>query len=129
MIYNDALVKDYGRAPEVFTGIPPKKYLPTVSSVDYNTGFIRRTFVKKVNEGVIIEIKYSDSLNINPALYKMVSLNWKVSGPKNNIITNGVLTNAGVTEQNSSEISRVNVEQGIDLSGVLANLLEFWRGF
>lgn len=129
MIYNDSLVKSYGTAPENFVGIAPKMYIPMASADDYKVGFIKRVFAKKANENVIVEIKYSDASAINPALYKVITINWKVSGPKNNIMKNGMLDKAGVMEQNRIEIERANTEEGIDLSGTLPNLLEFWRGY
>ena len=129
MIYNDSLVKNYGATPETFRGLPPKKFIPAVSAEDYKLGYVKRTFVKKVNEDRVVEIKYSDSVEINSALYKVVTITWKVSGPKSDVIRNGILDKAGVTEQNKFEIERVNTEEGIDLSKQLFNLIEFWRGY
>ena len=129
MTYNETLTVNYGATPESFIGIPPKKYVPVIKSDDYRLGFIKRTFAKKVNEDLIIEIKYSDASGINSALYKIVVINWKVSGPKNDIVKNGILDKAGVIEQNKFEIDRANTEDDVDLSAVLSNLLEFWRGF
>jgi hypothetical protein len=129
MIYNETLVKSYGSAPEVFMGTSPKPCSVLVSAEDYSVGYVRRTFAKKANEDVVVEIKYSDSASINTALYKIVNLNWKVSGPKNDVMKNGILDKAGVVEQNFAEIDRVNVEQGVDLTRQLSNLLEFWRGY
>lgn len=128
MIYNDSLAKSYGIAPVTFVGVAPKLYVPLVSTNDYNAGFFKRTFAKKINEYKTVEIKYSDSTSINSSLYKLVTINWKVSGPKNNVMKNGVLDKSGVTEQNRYEIERANTEDGVDLSATLPNLLEFWRG-
>lgn len=129
MIYNDTLVKSYGATPETLAGIAPKTYFPLIGTDDYKLGYIKRTFAKKVNEDRTIEIKYSDSNNINSALYKIVTINWKVSGPKNDVIKNGILDKAGVVEQNRFEIERIYKEQGVDLSKQLPNPLEFWRGY
>lgn len=128
MIYNDSLVKSYGVAPATLIGVAPRMYTPLVSTNDYGAGFFKRTFAKKINENKIVEIKYSDASSINSSLYKVVTINWKVSGPKNNIVKNGTLDKAGVTEQNRIEIERSNTEEGVDLSATLPNLLEFWCG-
>jgi hypothetical protein len=61
-------------------------------------------------------------------LYKTVQVKWKITGPKNNIYKGNILDKAGVTEQNRFEIDRIKKEEGIDLSGVLNNPLEYWRG-
>ena len=128
MIYNDSLVKSYGPSTVPLGGTAPRPYTPTVSANDYRVGLIKRTFAKKINEDKIIEIKYSDSSGVNSALYKVITINWKVSGPRTNVMKNGILDKAGVVDQNRFEIDRVKTEESVDLSRTLANLVEFWRG-
>tara|TARA_R110000851_G_C12943474_1_gene552492 strand:- start:59 stop:874 length:816 start_codon:yes stop_codon:yes gene_type:complete len=71
----------------------PKK--PTPTTEDIATGYIIRYFVKRSNEvtSPIIEVdqkqytkcKPKTGRHINGALYKKVSLRWKLSGPKKDI--------------------------------------------
>jgi|688.fasta_scaffold21471_2 hypothetical protein len=128
MIYNQTLPSQYGTFPEIgeITNILITK--PKPSPEDYNKGYITRVFVKKINENVINEISYVDKSSINLNLYKTVQVKWKITGPKNNIYKGNILDKAGVTEQNRFEIDRIKKEEGIDLSGVLNNPLEYWRG-
>lgn len=128
MIFNDTLTKSYG----TFEGVPSNvnlivsKKRPTEE--EYKSGYMDRFFAKKTNENKIYEIDYVNSKNISDALYKIVSIKWKISGPKNNILKNGVLDKAGVIEQNRFEIDRIHKEEGVDLSSALPNLLEYWKG-
>jgi hypothetical protein len=121
MIYNQTLPSQYGTFPEIgeITNILITK--PKPSPEDYNKGYITRVFVKKINENVINEISYVDKSSINLNLYKTVQVKW-------NIYKGNILDKAGVTEQNRFEIDRIKKEEGIDLSGVLNNPLEYWRG-
>ena len=59
----------------------------------------------------------------------MVKLYWKISGPEKSLIVSRIKENTGVEENNRLEIDRVKSETGIDLTSVLPNLLEFWRGY
>jgi hypothetical protein len=129
MIYNETLKQSYGSAPEAFRGNSPMRYIPNVTENDYRLGYIKRTFAKKANEDVIVEIKCSDASGINLSLYKIVGITWKISGPRNNLVKNEIIDKCGVTEQNQFEVDRANTEDGVDLSTTLPNLLEFWRGY
>ena len=128
MIINDTLSASYG----TFDGVPTNSDLivskKTPDENAYKAGYMDRFFAKRVNYNGIYEIDYVNSKNINDALYKIVSIKWKISGPKNNVIKNGVLDKAGVTEQNRFEIDRIQKEEGVDLSSALPNLLEYWKG-
>jgi len=128
MIYNETLPIQYGTFTEIgaTTNIFIKKTTP--SAADYARGYVIRTFVKKINESVIYEIAYVDKSTINANLYKTVQVNWKITGPKNNIHKGNILDKAGVIDQNTFEIDRIKKEEGVDLSSVLANKLEYWRG-
>lgn len=128
MRYNEKLPSLYGTFADISTGISAVAYKPTPSNEDYKSGYLTRFFAKKVNENKIIEISNQSSNLINKQLYAVVSLEWKISGSKNNIYKNGILDKRGVEESNKFEIDRVKKEEGIDLSSTLANLLEFWRG-
>jgi hypothetical protein len=128
MIYNENLKSSYGEFPEI--GKPSKMLTRRTapSPEEYENGYITRFFAKKINENVIMEIDFESYSRINTALYKGVQIEWKITGPRNNIMLNGRFDKAGVTEQNTFEIDRIKKEEGVDLSSVLANKLEYWRG-
>lgn len=128
MIYNNTLPSQYGTFSELGDGSVISKSKPMPTSEDFANGYITRYFLKKANEDIIFETSYSTYRNVNKNLYKSVQVKWKISGPKNNIYKVNILDKAGVMEQNKFEIDRVKIEEGVDLSGTLANLLEFWRG-
>ncbi len=129
MIFKNDMFKEYGVFAEISSGGVPVPYKPTPSKDDYTRGYIDRNFVKKVNENTIVEVQFAQIGNINPALYKLVSLRWYISGPKETIVNkNGVVEKLGVSTQNQYEIATVKIETGVDLSGKLSNLLEYWRG-
>lgn len=128
MIYNESLVKSYGTFQEIteYASVVASKRNP--SQNEYDTGYMNRTFVKKINENLIVEVAQQGDQNINPSLYKVLDVSWKITGPRNNIYKNGILDKAGVVEQNKFEIDRIKSEQGVDLSSTLVNLLEYWAG-
>ncbi len=128
MIYNESLKSSYGEFPEI--GNSPNMTIRRAapSPQDYESGYITRFFAKKINENIIIETDFDGYSRTNNALYKRVKIEWKITGPRNNIMLNGRFDKAGVTEQNTFEIDRVRKEEGVDLSGVLNNPLEYWRG-
>lgn len=128
MIYNETLPAQYGTFTEIGNSSNILKSRPTPTPQDYSEGYVKRYFVKKINENSIFEISYLNSSNINTNLYKSVEVKWKISGPKNNIYKNNILDKYGVEESNRFEIDRIKKEENIDLSSTLTNLLEYWRG-
>ena len=44
-------------------------------------------------------------------------------------IVNGIVEKSSVSENNAAEINRVKIETEVDLSFVLSNLVEYWRGY
>jgi hypothetical protein len=125
MIYNENLSAAYGEFREISNASAFVKYRPIPTQEDYSRGYLVRFFAKKVNENNIIEI---DAGSTNRLLYKVVQVQWKITGPKNNIYKDGILDKAGVIDQNKFEIDRLKKEQDIDLREVLKNPLEYWRG-
>lgn len=128
MIYNDKLASAYGNFNALASAAEYTKYRPTPTDADYKTGFINRYFAKKVNENKIIEVKSDAYTAAKNPLYKVVQLSWKISGPKDDIYVSGILNRAGVVPQNKFEIDRVLKEDGVDLSHVLRNHTEYWKG-
>jgi hypothetical protein len=114
---------------EISIGEFPLNYKPQPSAGDYDGGYIIRHFVKKINEDKIIEVNNENGNRVNKNIYKLVSLSWRISGPKSTVMKGNIQDNVGVVEQNKFEIDRVRKETSVDLSKVLSNLTEFWRGF
>lgn len=129
MIYNENIPTEYGTYAGLSAGGTPIPYKPQPSAQDYSNGIIVRTFAKKINESMVVEIQSQQVSGMNASLYSVVTINWTISGPRNNVYDGKILTNVGVAPQNTFEISRVNTENGVDLSHALPNPLEFWRGY
>lgn len=126
MRYNDTISSEYGSFFGVSGEAPvPVKTKPT--SEDYDNGNFIRIFSKKINDQRIVEISAEQADRINTSLYRTVAISWTISGPKENRMLNGIVE-YGVMDMNKFEIERVKKEQSFDLSGVLSNLLEYWRG-
>ena len=128
MIYNETLSSQYGSFADIGNATNIVISKPTPSAQDYESGYITRIFIKKINENIIHEIPYVTRNNININLYKSVQVRWKITGPRNNIYKGNILDKAGVIDQNTFEIDRIKKEEGVDLSSVLANKREYCRG-
>lgn len=129
MIYNDKLVSEYGTTSGMLTGNPPIEYNPVPTKEQYRSGILVRYFAKKINENKLLEIDPSKISGLDRNLYVIVNLTWKISGSKEKKIVNGIIEKSSVSENNAAEINRVKVETGVDLSVVLSNLVEYWRGY
>jgi hypothetical protein len=126
MKYNDAIVNEYGSFIGMI-GQPPSQAKPLPTNQDYANGSFNRVFAKKINDDILVEIKLEQSGNINRDLYKVISINWVISGPRENSYSKEVIT-PGVSDSNMFEINRVLKEYGVDLRKVLPNPLEYWQG-
>jgi len=82
---------------------------------DYAAGFVVRYFIHQRNDksARIREInkKQFDNLSdpgagLNSSFYKGVDLKWKLTGPRKDVIRNGVLAEAGVEDTNRRTIER-----------------------
>lgn len=128
MIYNDKITTEYG-STSFFIGSFPVAFQPSPTADNYKNGFFVRWFSKRINEVKAIEIDPATSKNIDQNLYTTVSLTWKISGPKDNKVANGIIQDFGVSISNKSEIERVKKETNVDLFKTLNNPLELWRGY
>ena len=127
MIYNDDISLEYSSS--VLIGQFPIMYRPIPIGTDYTNGYLIRYFSKRVNAVKAIEVSPDQSNFIDTNLYQTVQLTWKISGPAENLVTNKVIQKFGVRSENLNEIQRVKQNTGIDLSSVLINPLELWRGY
>jgi hypothetical protein len=128
MIYKDQIATEYGSNTSI-AGLPPVAYQPKPAGDDYVRGFFTRWFAKRVNGTKAIEINPEQSGQINTDLYTVVSVTWKISGPRNSLVVNGIIEKSGVEKENLNEIIRVLRETEVDLALTLTNPVELWRGY
>tara|TARA_R110001632_G_scaffold324_1_gene1057 strand:- start:777 stop:1409 length:633 start_codon:yes stop_codon:yes gene_type:complete len=85
------------------------------SSDDYAVGTIMRFFIHQRNDTLarIREINKKQFTNlsdpgagINSNFYKGISLKWKLTGPRKDVIRNGVIVKSGVEDTNRRTIKR-----------------------
>lgn len=129
MIYNDKISVEYGSSNLFQFGEYPVQYRPVPSKQNMDTGVLVRSFAKKANEDKIVEVNPAQVSVIDRTMYSIVFVNWKIAGSKYQQTENGIITKTSVIDSNNSEIERVRTESGIDLSRVLTNPLEYWRGY
>ena len=114
-------------------GKNPTSFIPQPKGKDYKRGQIERYFAKKRNEtpSRILEINQSTYNDIitqsgeyNYALWQVVKIFWKISGPLNDTRNpNGVIS-AGIVDTNKRLVNFTNKEfRGI--KGYLSNLIQF----
>lgn len=130
MKYNESIATEYGsvKIGTNFSSVEPVPFRPYPSNDDYVLGIIQRVFVKRINDVRVIEISPETASGISTSLYKILYVNWRISGPRLSSIINGVCESKGVQDNNLEEISRIKIETGIDLSTMLPNPLDFWGG-
>jgi hypothetical protein len=101
-----------------FNTTPPSilSYIPTISDIDYELGYVIRYFVQKANDdnGIITEIAENKQMEIKmDGYYKVVSIKWRISGMPQEIM-----------DSNKASISLV-VSEMKNLKFYLSNLLQF----
>lgn len=118
-------------------GVVPTYFHLSPTNQDYKRGYITRYFAKKTNSldhSTIVEIDkeqfsgYGKKLHgIDDALYQVISLKWKISGPKNDVLDkSGSIIETGVSQTNARTLKRKDKEmRGIGI--YLGSLLEFWK--
>jgi hypothetical protein len=129
MIYNDNLKSSYDSVGAEPIKQPPVPFKPKPAAKDYETGYIYRTFAKKVNEKAVVEVGGNVRAGDISPLYAVATLAWKITGPKDDRRNGRIVEDVGVVNYNRAEIARVLAENDIDLAGVLTDLTEYWRGY
>lgn len=87
----------------IFTSFP-RPYLFSPKDDDYTMPYVRRYFVKRINDNEIIEVNVDNYKSLSSTLYIMVLMKWKITGPQNTVIKNGIVTSEGVVEFNFAQI-------------------------
>jgi len=99
---------------------------PYPQSNDYEAGFIYRYFVKKINDKVIYEISKDNYKDVSPNIYAKISVEWRISGQRNDVFKNKIKIYNGVYEYNLRQINKYK-KYIPGLENVLRDPLEFWR--
>lgn len=106
----------------------PVPFLPQLTDNDYTFGYINRYFIQKTNDKPITEIDEVQYGQFSSSpFYKVTSLKWMVSGPRNNIMEKSHVVREGVENHNVKEIQK----SSLALPGMkqkLTNPLQFWKG-
>jgi len=104
-------------------------YIPTPIDIDYVRGYVRRYFVRKVNDlnGIIYEVSGSEFIRMaSKPLYIRVSVKWRITGPKDMIMDGDKIIDNGVINSNRLAIKYAS-EKMENLSLYLPNLLQFYK--
>ena len=113
----------------------PELFTPEPTDRDYEKGYITRYFAqKKSGPKKITEISESQFethklsyRGLNNKLYEVFSIEWEITGPKNDIYKGKVPVSTGVE---STNINLLELEEE-DHPGIMKYLndpLEFWEG-
>jgi hypothetical protein len=112
-----------------FSDILINTYIPTPVDIDYIRGYVRRYFVRKVNDsnGIIFEVGGNEFTRLqSKPLYIRVSVKWRISGPKEIIMNGDKIVDNGVINSNRLAIKYAS-EKIENLSLYLPNLLQFHK--
>lgn len=109
-------------------------YVPTPTDSDYQQGWFTRYFARQTNDKAapyieIDESQYNEILGGSKPLYIGVSIRWKISGPKEDILDPMTMkvTEPGVINTNNRSIKKLETTHS-GLVFRLQNLTEFWKG-
>ena len=103
----------------------PHSSVIQITPADVKSGYVRRYFIKKLNETTITEIdsieygKYSSG-QFDPILYSAITLNWKISGDLYDNLDNGVF-HRGVQTTNQLMVAAAEVK----MPGMLTKLTNY----
>jgi len=106
-IYID-LYKGSGYISDLDFSDPVSKYV-TPTDKDKTRGYFMRYFIQQRNDKAArikeVDKKQHDQLvdqsgGLNPTFYKSLALRWKITGPKNDILKNGLIFKSGVEDTN-----------------------------
>ena len=102
--------------------------LPT--NEDYTKGFYTRYFIKTKGSKSISEVNEETlgllGQKIDDNLYVGFELDWKLTGPLNDIFVGGIRQQAGVRDTNRRTLQRLEQEY-IGITEKLQNLTQFYR--
>ena len=131
MIYNQRSSIEYKLQNNPFFArdFVPKPYKPSPSKEQYARGYIERFVIIKNSDKTGHEINSIDSNNFDSRLYTVYNFLWRISGSKDFVKKNNIIIDYGVEEQNNQTLASLKTKKGVDLSKIIRNPLELWRGF
>lgn len=101
-------------------------FIPTPSANDYARGYIRRYVVQHAGNNSIYEVSVDTYSSIPNRGYNKATINWYISGPKNNVIISNIIETYGVSELNTFELKKAS-NTIIDINRFFQNVLQFWK--
>ena len=103
---------------------------PKPKKSDYDKGEFRRHFVIRKNTKFAVEVDSSNKAKAekNP-LYVSVKISWILSGPRNDVYNDGMLIRHGVEEKNLKTIETLKKEGILNVTDLIQDPLEYWRGY
>jgi hypothetical protein len=117
-----------GNKPNTSTTL--SAYVPNPKEQDYKRGYIRRFFAQRSNDkyAPVVEISSDDYIRVaTSALYRSVSIRWRIKGPlKLQIDDKSNITDRGVEHSNRKAIELVSTELPA-LRLYLVHLLQFYK--
>jgi hypothetical protein len=109
----------------------PLAYSPILSIDDYYNGDFNRYFVvRRNNLNQIVEVnktefdKLSNSRGVDGNLYTGLIINWKLTGPRNDVYENSTLVEKGVIDQNIRSIQATR-KYASSMFTYLTDMLEY----
>jgi len=112
----------------IFTNTP-SMYYPILTPTEYGVGQFNRYFVRSANDknANIIEIDEAEyrSFQKNP-FYIKTSISWKIKGPIEDIIKDGILLESGVSKHNFEQLTLAE-SNFPGLIEKLTDLFEFYK--
>lgn len=93
----------------------PSTTIFTVKQRDYDIGYCRRFFVKKINDSNAIEVNDVTYNKTSTILFEKCIIKWILVGPKNNVFSNGKLVEEGVYERNRKAVEAAEIKEVIQL--------------
>ena len=97
---------------------------------DYKNGVYTRYFIKTKGSKTIVEVNEETlgqiGVKIDDNLYVGFELDWKLTGPLNDIFVDGIRQQAGVRDTNRRTLQRLEQEY-IGITEKLQNLTQFYR--
>lgn len=134
VIYRDSIKKGSNSKTNVVYNVQPKFAYVTPTELDFQVGKFKRYFIKRRNFKRIDDIFEIDSdqfklwrkikSGIDETLYDAIEIDWKLTGPLNDITDNNVIVSPGVASTNE-RIVRLASGKFTGLDMYLTNYIEF----
>ena len=75
------------------------------------------------------EINSVDATNLDNRIYTVYRFLWRISGEADFVKKNNIIIDYGVKNQNQKTLENIKKTENIDLSRIIKNPLDLWRGF